>query len=277
VVAVGIMLGGLAVWKKAAGVEAAHPENAVYVGDLDEMSTRVGVNLMPADVANPPLTLDDFRRSSIYALDTLWFYGRRASLRQPPAVSAEIAAAWRHAVRTYPVVYLHGRWKLFTRQIGWSGPPAIAWFPADIGAAITPHPRFPSAAADASRYLTWFTAGSWQTGGWVHRLWWWWLLSWVAVLWAAALRRRRQLGRYDVHLMLALAISAHVLMLFFVAPHLQYRFVEAAVVLAQISLVIAVATWWRVRRRVSHPAGVQVGGHGDGVEQPGPRAGDLPA
>ena len=91
----------IAVWRDVEGVAAEHPETAVFVGDLDEMSTRVGENLMPSAVADPPLTMDEFRSSSIYALDTLWFYGQRASLRQPPEVHAQIRDAWVDAVKEH--------------------------------------------------------------------------------------------------------------------------------------------------------------------------------
>lgn len=237
----------LSVWSAAVGVKSEHPETALFVGDLDEMSTRVGVNLMPADVVDPPLTMDEFRSSSIYALDTLWFYGRRASLRQPAAIHAEIRSAWRHAVVDHPVVYFHGRWKLFTRQIGWSGPPRIAYFPEYLGGPRSPVPVFPSWAARASGYLAHFTDDGWYgTGGWAHRAWLWWAASGALAAWWVARGRRR--WHHDLVPMVFLAITAHLGALMFVAPHAQYRFVEAAIVLAQIALVCGGWQWWSQRR-----------------------------
>ena len=230
----------LAVWESAIDVDQEHPETAVFVGDLDEMSGRVGQVLMPASVVDPPFTLDEFRTSSIYSLDTLWFFNRRASLRQTDAVHADIARAWRDSVREYPIVYLKGRWRLFTRQIGWSGPPSIAYFPADIGTTRSPRPHFPEAAAKASTYLSWFAHnGDWRFGGLVHRAWLWWALVAATAAWQWIRFRRR------TYTWFALIVAAHLSALFFVAPHGQFRFVEFAVEVAQLSLVAAVAaTKW---------------------------------
>lgn len=236
VVAPVVVLLSLAVWESAIGVDQEHPETAVFVGDLDEMSGRVGQMLMPESVVDPPFTLDEFRTSTIYALDTLWFYDQRASLRQTDSVHAEIAEAWRDAVREYPVVYLHGRWKLFTRQIGWSGPPAIAYFPADIGTSRSPTPHFPAAAERASTYLSWFTQeGDWRDGGLVHRAWVWWFLVTLVAAWQWWYFRRR------TYAVFAVIVTVHLAALFPVAPHMQFRFVEGAVELAQLAVAAAIA------------------------------------
>lgn len=232
----------LAVWETAIGVDQEHPETAVFVGDLDEMSGRVDRMLMPEIVVDPPFTLDEFRTSTIYALDTLWFGNRRASLRQTDAVHAEIAQAWRDSVREYPVVYLKGRWQLFTRQVGWSGPPAIAYFPADIGTSRSPRPHFPEAASKASTYLSWFAhEGDWRFGGWVHRAWVWWALVTATAAWQWLRFRRR------TYAVFALLVAVHLTALFPIAPHMQFRFVEAAIVIAQLAIVGAVAVTWRRR------------------------------
>ena len=245
-----VIVTSIAVWRNAAGVASEHPETATFVGDLDEMSTRVGENLMPTSVVDPPLTMDEFRTSSIYALDTLWFYDQRASLRQPPEVHAEIRDAWVDAVKEHPVVYLHGRWKLFTRQIGWSGPPVIAFFPEDLGGGRAPTPAFLGMAAAATDYLSLTThSGSWRLGGWVHRVWLWWLVS--AVMYGGWWWAR---GRTDPPSWLFTLpfplVTAHLALLAFVAPHAQYRFVEAMVVIAEVCTAAAIAALVRSRAEV---------------------------
>ena len=233
----------LMVWEAVLDVDQEHPETAVFVGDLDEMSGRVGQMLLPESIVDPPFTMAELETSSIYDLETLWFGGRRASLRQTDEVHAEIAAAWRDAVREYPIVYLHGRWQLFTRQIGWSGPPAIAYFPEEIGTTRSPVPAFRGAAAHASTYLSWFADdGYWRWGGWVHRAWWWWAALWGVAIWQWRSFRRRTSVAF------AVIVSVHLLALFVVAPHMQFRFVEGGIEVAQVALVAALAVTWQQRR-----------------------------
>jgi hypothetical protein len=214
----------------AIGVRVTGPETVTYIVDLDEMSTRVGEVLLPQSVSNVPLTLDYLKRSDIYTMDRVFYLDHAIKLRQPAGPRADAAAAWRTAVREHPLVYLQARWKLFTRQIGWSGPSSLAFLPNHGTSTVVRDPRFETPSDAVSWYLNRFTdGGRWWVPGWAHRAW-----IWLAIgLAVAAARRAWQ------HWYLVAMAGAHTFGLFFVATTLQYRFLEPAIVLCVLSLTMS--------------------------------------
>jgi hypothetical protein len=240
-----VVFGTYQVVVKLIGTRVAGPESVTYVVDLDEMSSRVGEVLIPPSAVRVPLTLDYLDRTSVYSMDTLFYVDRMVKLRMPAGPRADVTAAWRQAVRDHPMAYVHARWKLFTRQIGWSGPTVVAFLPATGTSAVVRGPALRPASDAVSWYLSRFTdGGKWWAPGWGHRPWIWCALA-VAV---AAARRAWQ------HWYLFAMAMCHAAGLFVVATTLQYRFIEPAVVLCVLSVtmslpyaVTAIGRWGSTR------------------------------
>jgi hypothetical protein len=231
---------------KIVGTRVAGPESVTYVVDLDEMSSRVGEVLIPSSATRVPLTLSYLAHTSVYSMDTLFYADRMVKLRMPADPRADVTAAWRRAVRDHPLDYFHARWKLFTRQVGWSGPNVVAFLPASGTSAVVRGPSLRSPSAAVSWYLNLFTdGGRWWVPGWGHRPW-----IWLALAGAVAAARRAWQHWY----LFAMALC-HTIGLFVVATTLQYRFIEPAVVLCVLSVtmsfpyaVAAVGRWGSARR-----------------------------
>ena len=228
------------------GTRVAGPESVTYVVDLDEMSSRVGEVLLPASATRVPLTLDYLDQTSVYSMDTLFYADRMVKLRMPAGPRSDVAEAWRQAIREHPLEYFHARWKLFTRQIGWSGPSVVAFLPASGTSSVVRGPALAGPSDVVSWYLNLFTdSGRWWAPGWVHRPW-----IWLALAAAVAAARRAWQHWY----LFAMAMC-HTIGLFVVATTLQYRFIEPALVLCVLSVtmslphaVAGIGRWGSARR-----------------------------
>lgn len=226
-----VTLGGMQVWERLVGIKQAGPEAVAMLADLDEMSTRVGEVLIPRSASNRQLTLDYLSSTSPFRLHQMFYVDQAVDLFPEQDARAAIREAWTSAVRTHTGDYLGARWQMFSRQIGLSGPPFDAFIPESGSSRLHPQPSFPTMSSWVSDYLgMWTTDGQWWIGGWIHRAW-----LWLAVAWGVAWWRR------GIHLLLATMATAHLAGLFIVAPSVQYRFVEPAVVWAAISVAMAVA------------------------------------
>ncbi len=251
-VIVGTLVFGLAqAMVRVADVEATGPETVLYYVDLDEMSTRVGEFLVPDEFIRIPVTLDQLAEERNYRLEHIeqWMV-----LRLPAEDRPATREAWIDAVTEYPVVYLQGRWQLFTRQAGWSGSPLEAHFPTDVSNAEFPL-RWPGLAERASGYLEMFDGGEWFEGGFVHRGW-----LYVAVAGIAAWRAGR---RYPLLFTIPLAQGAVFAGLFFLAPISKARLIYPVYALGLIALVyLIVGPTSHATVRQASAMGASSGGEG---------------
>jgi hypothetical protein len=176
-------LAGAQLVARAADVMPTGPETATFYVDLDDMSTRVGEVLVPDAFVRQQLTLEDLAEQRNYTADNI---KDRVLLRLPAEDRPAAADAWREAIVEHPKVYLQSRWQMFTRQIGWSGPPLESHYPTDVSAHVFP-PQSPRLSAVATNYLEMFDGGDWQRGGFLHRPW-----IYIIIAAAAALRFARR-------------------------------------------------------------------------------------
>ncbi|MFM2181968.1 MAG: hypothetical protein RJB61_262 [Actinomycetota bacterium] len=210
-------------------VERTGPEAVTFYVDLDEMSTRVGTVLVPDVYIRDSLTLDDLRADRNYQPYSVRDLVR---LRLPSEDRSAAAVAWREAVTEYPFVYFQARWQLFTRQIGWSGVPAEAYY-ATYGTSRDFAPRSRWLSSRSTSYLSMFDDGDKSHGGFLHRPW-----PYLAVAVVAAVR----FGRRWPLLWSVPASQAGVLLgLFFLSPISEVRMAYAVFVLGIISGVYAFA------------------------------------
>jgi hypothetical protein len=229
-IAAGVLFyGGTQLITRITDVTVTGPETATFYVDLDEMSTRVGHVLVPDVYIVDSLTLDDLAQDRNYTADGL---NGLVRLRLPPEDRPAAARAWREAVLEHPRVYLQARWQMFTRQVGWSGSPAEAYYPTEGTSAIY-SPWSPRLSELGTSYLAMFDGGSWQLGGFLHRPW-----IYIVVAIAAAIRHGR---RWPV-LYTVPAVQVSVLAgLFFLSPISKVRLAYPIFVLGLVAATYLLA------------------------------------
>jgi hypothetical protein len=118
--------------------ERVHPEQTLFEQDLAGLSIRLGKNLLPPSVF-PAQDLAVLRKSySPYnVLPLLVEIGHPfTSAPVDASASRDLQHRWVNAVRGHPLTYLRVRWKLWTREIAWSGnsyEPYGGYHPRNIG------------------------------------------------------------------------------------------------------------------------------------------------
>jgi hypothetical protein len=103
--------------------ERVHPEQTLFEQDLAGLSIRSGKNLLPPSVF-PAQDLAVLRQSySPYNVLPLLVEVGHPFTSAPVDASAsrDLQHRWVNAVRGHPLSYLQVRWKLWTREIAWSG------------------------------------------------------------------------------------------------------------------------------------------------------------
>lgn len=162
--------------------ERVHPEQTLFEQDLAGLSIRLGKNLLPPSVF-PAQDLAVLRRSySPYNVLPLLVEVGHPLTSAPIDASAsrDLQHRWVDAVRGHPLSYLRVRWKVWTREIAWSGnsyEPYGGYHPRNVGPEggfdINPwgyRAKFAGLDRFALAYLRAFALPRFQ-GGTLHRVW----------------------------------------------------------------------------------------------------------
>lgn len=231
---------------RLAGVERTHPEQAVYLFDLATMSARRGEVLLPPEVF-PAQDVRLLRQTyNPYSVEPLLFGD--AAILEFPVGSDQVSvlrSRWLDAVRADPIDYLRGRWKTWTRQIGWSG--HVWWI---FHPYVDPNPWGYEIEHDAvndvmQEYMTSFTSDPWLGGNDLFRIW-----PYLLVCCGGLVMLRR---RSDVRLVgwACAGALAHESTLFLGTMGVQYRYNYPVVLVALITASIGMRSAWQavIRRR----------------------------
>ena len=133
----------------------AFPSLALW--DLAAISLKVDAVLLPDDTHGKGLDIADLRRAYVPYANVPLFIGTRAGVGTPfpdanDPINAEIAAAWRQAIRDHPEAYLSHRWRvtrgLFgTRPRAW--PHELVYVDGEADYRDNPHVAANATAAHA--------------------------------------------------------------------------------------------------------------------------------
>jgi len=156
------------------GVESTHPEQAIMLYDLAQLSVREG-ELLYGPEYFPSQRLDSVREvthplqlAGVYVLAER---GELLSWPLPADVADELRGDWLSAVRRNVGEWLSMRWEMYSRTIGLSGP---TWW---VYQTVSPdNPPEHQLTMEGPTKLMWeyldvFTADPNPTGGPLHRVW----------------------------------------------------------------------------------------------------------
>jgi hypothetical protein len=160
--------------------ERVHPEQTLFEQDLAGLSIRLGKNLLPPSVF-PAQDLAVLRQSySPYNVLPLLLGKGHLFTTAPVDASAsrDLQHRWVNAVRGHPLSYLKVRWKLWTREVAWSGnsyEPYGGYHPRRVAGGFDANPwgyraKFAGLNQFALSYLRAFALPRFQ-GGALHRVW----------------------------------------------------------------------------------------------------------
>lgn len=239
IVATVVIIGAVNLVESLVPVRAERP-GAVYMWDLVRFSLRADEMLLPPELNQGDITIDELRGSaSPFNLDRLLFIDQSVPYILDDVENAAAREAWVELVQDDPVEYVRMRWELMSRQIGLSGNTRNPFLPERIDNPFGIEPTFPSLARRATDYQLTFNQGtSWWEAGAVHR-------SWPMLLLlglAAVLAWRRRRGS-DVALDAFWTASGVLATVMFFAPQLHFRFVAPAVVVAAVVSVGMLRPW----------------------------------
>ncbi len=231
---------------KLMGVRDVHPEQYVFIYDLELLSHDLHRNLFPADVMprRDLATIEQY-----YNIDSVnpLLFSPDPPVRSPLADGPlrSLRRAWKRSIADQPVDYLKGRWRLWLRQVSLTREADFIYHPV-----VDPNPwglqvRFASLDEAAGDYVEFFADPRTLDGGPLHRVWVYLLLDVVGAL---ALIRKKMRPAQRVVAMLALAVVAHQAGLFLGAMGTQYRFQFPAVVVGLVVLFVLIQHLSRMRR-----------------------------
>jgi hypothetical protein len=254
----GVVLAGFLVSQRVLtyniiGAARNHPEQTLFEQDLASLSLRSGTNLLPRSVFRDPTLppgqdLASLRRfySPFNVLPLLVAIGH--PLKPAPvdaSASRDLQHAWVNAVRAQPLTYLQVRWKLWTREIAWSGNSYEPYggdhprnFGPDGGFDLNPwgyRPKFAVLDRFAIAYLRFFTLPRFQ-GGALHRVW---VYLALDPLLALALLSRRSRPAARIVGWMAMAAFFYTLTFFFGAMGQGFRWNWFLVVTTLVAAVVA--------------------------------------
>jgi hypothetical protein len=218
----GGVIGSQRLLNAAMDVEDVNLEQAVALYDLTIMSRRLDRVLLPDSVR----LVDELEAYDTprpwYHMDPILF-GPRPLAFLPigePEVTNDLLATWRKVITDEPVGYFREKWRIWTRQIGWSG--NTAWIvhpvidPNDFGY----RPYLPFVDRVATSYARWGAANADLDGGLVHKAWVY-LVAHLLVFVVPGLRRLR---------LLAISSACYAATIFVGGMGVQYRWVLPNVV-----------------------------------------------
>jgi hypothetical protein len=163
-------------------------------------------------------------------------------VRLDDAKAALAREAWVDFVTERPIEYLRMRWQMMTYQIGLGGNNRNVFIGGMIPNPYGIEAAFPDLFAASTEYQLSFGGGTSSEAGVVHRLWPLLILSTVAG--GAAVARRRG-SPYAIDALLS--AFASLVLIFFVAPQVHFRYVSPLYVVLGISCLGLMWPWFRGR------------------------------
>jgi hypothetical protein len=237
----------------ALGTKSSHPEAALYVYDLSQLSRYEKTLLLPrSDLIRPETALSQVESTAGTGSLIPLIWGSHPIVRDPVSTSGYLAAdlqhAWISAILHHPLGYFEERSALLGMQLTITHP--IPWV-----YQVPPSLNYPPLSSALQRagldYLSPFTRGplTEQQGGQLYSVWVYLLLTIIA--WAV-LRRRG--GGYRQITNLAIAIVLYCAVMFFATTEGDYRFVYPIVVVGTVMAILALPRrLWRAERSDASP------------------------
>jgi hypothetical protein len=232
--------------------ESLHPEQAIYVYDLAQLSHAEGKNLFPRDDVVRPNKVDSVLRSNVKTgtLDIL-VWGNSAVIYWPieGRQLGDLRHAWLTAILHNPIGYLRERASLESAYLAISQPSFWVYqWPPDLPQFRPISTTLQDAGID---YLKPFSVGDNNlVGGPLYRVW-----VYLLVILAAVPLLWRRGGAYRQLSFLAIAMIDYTVVLFFTGPDLLYRFGYPIVVVGTVMVVALLPRKLPRRRRVMDSTG----------------------